>query len=413
MGIRALIIWHRRLFGCVLITAVGLLISGCWDQRDLEDRRFVLAVAIDRADQGLGPEQGEDVSQTETFVQSHGSKRYRLSLQLMDIAPSKSGSPGGPGGPQAETTTYVISNTGESMFEMIRDMLGQVDRTLWLEHVQAIIISEAAARQGGLEPIFDFFRRDRETRRLVKVFITSGEARPLLDYQPPNGEPSGIFIANSLRLYRKDPHMPGWPTDVRDIAQSIDNKSRVLLARIELVDNVMKIGGMGLFKKGKFVGYVDEYATQGGNFLRGIEKSALITMECPEHPGKILVFELFRHNTKLTPHVDGENIYYTLDIAMRGNLGETQCGRQHDTMDAKVIHKVEELAAEEVKRNTLYAFHTYQDLKVDVSGFGAKLKAHEPLAWEKVKDRWNDEVFPQVSLIVSVNVVIENIGAHK
>jgi len=52
-------------------------------------------------------------------------------------------------------------------------------------------------------------------------------------------------------------------------------------------------------------------------------------------------------------------------------------------------------------------------LQVDASVFGAKLKAHEPVVWEKVKDRWNDEVFPTVSLLVSVNVVIENIGEHK
>ena len=185
------------------------------------------------------------------------------------------------------------------------------------------------------------------------------------------------------------------------------------MPRIELVDNVVKLGGMVLFKEEKFVGYVDEYATKGGKFIGGIEKSAIITVECPGHPGKILAFELFRHDTRLTPHVDGENIYYNLDIAMRGNLGEAQCALLHDSMDPETIHTIEKLVAEEVKSNVFYSFHTYQDLQVDNEGFGAKLYAHEPLMWEKVKDRWDDEVFPTVSLLVSVNVVIENIGVHK
>ena len=388
---------------------VGLCLSGCWDRHELEERRLVLAVAIDRADQGLGTEE-KNVSRVEDFVQPHGSKRYRLSFQILNIEPSKSGSIGGPKG---VISPYVISNTGESIFEMLGDMLGQIDQFLWFEHIQTIVISEAAARQGGLQPMIDLFRRDPEMRRGTKILITHGEARPLLDYQPPSGEPSGIFIANSLRLYRKNPHVPGWHTDVGDITQSMDNKSRVLMARIELVDNVVKLGGMAIFKKGKFVGYVNEYVTQGGKLLSGIEKSAIITAECSDHPGKIIVFELFRHNTKLTPHLHGENIYYTLDIAMNGNVGEAQCGRQHNLMDAGELHKIENLIAEEVKRNALYTFHTYQSLQVDASVFGAKLKAHEPLMWEKVKDRWNDEVFPTVSLLVSVNVVIENIGEHK
>jgi len=408
MGHQALVIWCR-LCWCILITMVGLCLSGCWDQHELEERRLVLAVAIDRADQGLGPDE-KDVSRVEDFVQPHGGKRYRLSLQILDLTPSPMGSIGGPKG---KIAAYVISNTGTSMFEMLQDMLGQVDQPLWFEHIQTIMISEAAARQGNLQPIIDLFRRDPEMRWGTKILITSGEARPFLDYQPPNGEPSGSFIANGLGLYKKNLHVLGWHTDIGGVAQLTDNKSRVLIARIELVDNVVKIGGMALFKSGKFVGYVDEYATKGGKFLSGMEKSAIITAECSDHPGKIIVFELFRHNTKLTPHLHGENIYYTLDIAMNGNVGEAQCGRQHNLMDAGELHKIENLIAEEIKRNALYTFHTYQSLQVDAGVFGAKLKAHEPLMWEKVKDRWDDEVFPTVSLLVSVNVVIENIGNHK
>ena len=402
-------IGYKRLFGCVLIIGVALSISGCWDWREMEDRRIVLAVAIDKAEQGLGPGHGNAVTRVETFLQPYGSKRYRISFQMLNITPSKEGA----SGPRGEVGTYIISNTGESLFEMIRDMLGQVGQSIWFEHVQTIIISEEVVKEGGLTPIVDYFRRDREMRWLTKILITSGEARPFLEYQPPSGEPSGMFIGNSLRLYRKNPHVPGWRTDVGDMAKSMDNKSRVLMARIELVDNVVKLGGMALFKKGEFIGYVDEYATKGGKFIGGIEKSAIITVECPEHPGEIIAFELFRHDTKLTPYVEGENIYYTLDIMMRGNLGETQCGQRHNIMDVREIHTIEELVAEEVKRNVFYTMHTYQNLKVDASVFGAKLQAHEPLVWEKVKDRWDDEVFPHVSLVVSVNVIIENIGEHK
>jgi Ger(x)C family germination protein len=400
----------KRMLGCIVIILISISLSGCWDRQELQERHFVLAVAIDTADAGRTPGNGKDVARVENFIQPHGSKRYRLSLQTLQLTP---GSGSGEEGRRGKISTNVISSTGESMAEMIWDMMGQSNKSLWFEHVQTIIISEAAVKQGGLQPIVDFFVRSQEVRWLTKTVITPGEARSLLEYKPPNGEPSGIFIANSLRMYGKSTHVAGWHTDLGDIATSHDNQRRVLISRIELADNVVKLGGMALFKEGKFIDYVDEYATQGDKLMTGVEKSALITFECPKHPGKILVFELFSQNTKLTPHVEGERIYYTLDIAMRGNIGEMQCRLQHGTIEDQDIHELEQLVAESVKKNILYSFHTFQNLKVDASIFGPKLAALKPLVWDKVKDHWDDETFPKTSLIVSVNVVIENLGSHK
>lgn len=398
--------WYKKIFACILLMTLNLCVSGCWDRKELDQRHFVLAVAIDKAD--TGNEKGS--SGVEGFVQPHGDKRYRLSMQIMDLLPSQSSMIGGM---QGEIATYVISNTGESLFEMVRDMLGQVGRGLWFEHVQAIVISEAVVRDGGLQPIIDFFRRDREMRWLTKILITSGEARAFLEYNPPSGEASGIFVVNSLRLYGKNPHVAGWHTDVGKLTQSVDNKSRVLIGRIELFDNLVKLGGMALFTGGKFRGYVDEYAVKGGKFLNGIEKSAIITVDCPEHPGKMIAFELFHNDTELKPHVDQGEIYYTLHISMNGNLSEIQCDQLHDAMDVKEIHKFEGWIADEVKNNALYAFHTYQRMQVDADGFGPKLKAYEPLVWEKVKADWDEKTFPTISLDVAVRVNIQNIGDHR
>lgn len=399
----------KRWIGCILTLIISLCLSGCWDRRELQERNFVLAVAIDRADEGLGPKQGKDVERVESFVQPHGSKLYRLSLQILQLKPSSNTEGSGRG----KTSTSVMSTTGESMLEMLWDLLGQSNKQLWFDHVQTIIISDAAVRQGGLQPMLDFYHRNAEIRWLTKVVITHGEARPLLEYRPPTGEPSGMFIANSLRMYGKSPHVPGWHTDLGDISTSSDNGRRVLIPRIELTDDVVKLGGMAIFKDQKFIDYVDEYTTQGLKLMSGIEKSAVITFECPMHPEKVLAFELFSHNTKLTPHADNGTIYFTLDIAMKGNIGEMQCRLQHDTIEDEDMGKLEELVAEAVKKNILYSFYTYQRLKVDASIFGQKLAASEPLVWEEVKDHWDDEAFPKTSLIVSVNVLIENIGTHK
>lgn len=399
----------KRWISCILTLTISICLSGCWDSHELQASNFILAVAIDKADEGLGPGQGEGVARVESYIKPNGSKRYRLSLQLLQLIPPTSDS----SSPRGKTAVRIISTTGESMAEMIYDLLGQSNKKMPFDHLQTIVISEAAVRQGGLQPILDFYHKNSEVRWLTKVVITPGEARPLLEYKPPTSQASGMFIANSLRLYGKNPNVPGWHTDLGNIGEWQDNQRRVIIPRIELIDNVVKLGGMAIFKEGKLIDYVDEYATQGGKLMIGVEKSGVITFECPMHPGKILVFEIFRHDTKLTPHVDKGTIYFTLDILMRGNLGEMQCGFEHNTIEDEDIQKLEKLAAQAVEKNILYTHHTFQSLKVDVGLLGQKLQAVEPLVWEDVKEHWDDDVFPKTPLIVSVNVIIENVGVHK
>jgi spore germination protein KC len=374
------------------------MISGCWDMRELQDRNIVLAVAIDKAD---------DMKEVETFVQPHGSKRYRVSLQILKLAPG--------GEQKEESRTFVKSNTGESIFEMVRDMLGQSSKSLWFEHIQVIIISDAVLKEVGLGELLDFFTRDAEMRSRIKVYVTSGKARPIIEFSPPSKEPGGVFLANISRLHLKNVHVAASRTDLGYTVQYFDNKSDVILPRIEMVDKVVKLGGSAVFKKDRFIGYADEYAVAGSKMMFGTEKSAVITIDSPKNPGHQIVFELFRHDTTLTPHVENGVIYFTNEISMYGNIGEIQGDiNENDAMDPEYILTLEAAFAEEIKRNIYYTEKVLKkEMKVDPIGrFAGKLKAHEPETWEQVKDQWN-ELYPTIPLYVSVNVTIRNIGSHK
>ncbi|SFM18084.1 Ger(x)C family spore germination protein [Pelosinus propionicus] len=401
----------RKLIGCVALLLLCFLVAGCWDRRELQDRNFVLAVAIDMADDGLklgiDPKEALKVREEETFVQPDGRKRYRLSLQLLKFSSGEAG--------KDEAKTYAISNTGESFFEMVRDMLGQSSKSLWFEHLQVIIISEAVLRQTGLAEIVDFFKRDSEMRSRIKVYVTPGTARSLIEYQPPSKEAGGMFLADLIRLHSRNNHIAGARTDLGYTVQYLDLRSNVLLPRIEIADKVVKLGGSAVFKKDKFIGYVDGYAIAGLKFMYGTEESAIVATECPDHPGHQMAFELFRDDTKLIPHVEGDTIYFTVDINMYGNLGEIQGDiSQDDTLDPQYIHRLEIAFAEEIKQNVLYADRVFRkEMQVDtISRFAGKLKAYEPETWAKVQDQW-DEIYPMIPIIISVNVTIQKVGSHK
>jgi len=385
----------KQVIGCIILIGVLMMTAGCWDRRELQERNFVLGVGIDMA----------DVKPIETFIQPHGTKRYRLSLQLLKLG----------GDEKAKSKTYVISNTGESLFEMVRDMLGQSSKSLWFEHVQVIVISEAVLKQVGLGEILDFFKRDSEMRSRIHVYVTSGKARSLLEYTPPTKEAGAMYLVGIIHLHTRNIHVPGARTDFGYTIQRLDSNSDILLPRIELADKVVKIGGAAVFNKDEFIGYVDDYAIAGRKFVAGTEKSAIVTVPCPDDPNHQVVFELYRHDTRLRPHIDNDMIYFTLDINMYGNIGEHQGNIESDnTMDSQYVDKLQMAFAEEIKRTVLYSEQVFQKkMRVDSAGvFATKLRAHEPDIWAKVKNQWNT-IYPDIPLVISVNVSILNIGIHK
>lgn len=399
----ATIAWRIAALGIVICAC--MLTTGCWDAKETQDRNFVLIVAIDDADIVKKSESEKQIAQTQTFVQKQGTKEYMLSLQILKLAKTES-----KGGAQAKNT-FVISDTGKPMFEMVRDMLGQSSKSIYWEHLAAVVISEAAVKKRGLRPILDFFRRDPEMRWRTKVFITPGEAKAIAQYNPPTGESGGQYLNGLLNNHKKNIHVAGAKTDMGYITQAMDNGADYVIPRLDYIDNVLKLGGVALFKHETLMGYADEYLTRGLKFMYGTEKSAVIPIKCPEHPEQEIVYELFQHDTKLTPHIDGDTIYFTLDITMQGNIGEINCTVKHDVRDLRFLHSIEQAIAQEVSQNVQDYWEFEQHLGVDIPRIKARYKGYHPFGWKKIKDHW-EEIYPTIPLIVSVNVNIRGVGEH-
>ncbi|QDR83355.1 Ger(x)C family spore germination protein [Sporomusa termitida] len=387
----------------LLLTALCLMLTGCWDRRELQDRHFALAVAIDVAD--------GTISAAENFVQPYGGKLFRMSVELLDFEPSQSER-----GSLSPIKTYVVTNAGRSFFEMNRDMISQLGKPISWEHIQVIVISEAALAAGGLDQLIDWFLRDNEMRWRMRLYVTPGEARPVIQFKPPSGEPAGIFLANAARNYFRNPHIVGIQ-DVGFTAVSLDKNSPLVLPKVELTDDILKLGGTAVIDKtGKLAAYLNEYETMADKIIIGLERGAVITTPCSEHPDYIFAYELFRHDTRLHAHVDGDNIYYTLDITMYGNIAEMQrCPEPHMHVSDNPAYaqKLERQFAQEVKQMVEHGIKVHQDMGIDVLFFGRRLKISHPRKWEAVKERWDKEIFPKIPVIISVNMNINGVGEHK
>jgi spore germination protein KC len=142
----------RRLLAALL--AAVLLLTGCWNRREVNEIAIVTAVAIDlESDQQL-----------------------RVTILVLD--PARGGG-GGEGGSPSKAGTFRVTATGQTVLDALRNINQVISRRPEWKHNNAIILSEEVARR-GVSQVLDFFVRNYESRLDQWVLVTHGKAADVL-----------------------------------------------------------------------------------------------------------------------------------------------------------------------------------------------------------------------------------------
>ena len=92
-------------------------------------------------------------------------------------------------------------------------------RQLFWSHTEVVVISETLARQ-GLQPVLDFFTRERQSRLIAVPLITDSDVKELLDAETPLEQVSGEALLQQLQtIERTDAVAPN--TDLRLLLMSL------------------------------------------------------------------------------------------------------------------------------------------------------------------------------------------------
>jgi hypothetical protein len=127
----------------LLLLPVMLLLSGCWDQRDIETRGYVLGVAIDlyppmpkegekAASEKASPKEEEKMEKMELHT---GQSIYAMTLQLPFVGKAKAiGAESGGGGTDEGSRTWEITQIGNSFMSISREIHSRTSFFLNFEH---------------------------------------------------------------------------------------------------------------------------------------------------------------------------------------------------------------------------------------------------------------------------------------
>lgn len=99
----------------------------------------------------------------------------------------------------------------------------------------------------------------------------------------------------------------------------------------------------------------------------------------------------------------------TLKARFVGNLVENTEIKQK-ALDPAFLKDIEQGLSEQFIRQVEAAYQKAQELKSEHLNLGGLIHRQHPEYWEKIKDNWEDEVFPTVPLNANITVIVRRSG---
>ncbi|MGM0875149.1 MAG: Ger(x)C family spore germination protein [Bacillota bacterium] len=380
-----------------------LSLTGCWSSHEIEEIGLSVGLALDEG----------KVSTIEKELKEQGggyTKRDILTLTYQFVNPQGAKSKSNGGGLQQKP--YLnISETGDSVHQMTREFSLRRDRPMFSPHLKVIVISEGLVRKYSLEQLLDQFLRDNEIRPSCLVFISKGHASETLESKETGEIPAFRLLGIAGNEYRTTRILPS--ISLAKLEGKMQSGSSFLLQNMLSTNGEVKFSGAAVIegKTQKLRAFLNEEELEGLTWITGKGKGGLIK-GFDKETSQPIMYEVKSMKSKITPHVNGNNISFDVNIESEGRLSENWVvsGKASENKFLKSAEKATEEEVNRLVKNVLEFMQ--EDYQVDVAGFGNRLRIKHPKVWEKVKKDW-DQTFSEIPIKYNVKIMITEYGASR
>lgn len=379
---------------CTLLLCFSLIfLTGCWDEKEMNEIGIVTGVAIDKNLQ---------------------NSQYVITLQV--ILPANMGKKEG----GKEKPYKNISGEGNTIFAAQRNLSKKYERIPFYPHNRLIIVDENVAKE-GLTNVLDFFTRDIESRDNVMLAVSKNvRASELLNYENKTEKIPSISLSKFNNVLYRNPgsvYKTVLDYNQRSHSYGIDPVLGVFTllpsTNISQMDSdtqktEINYTGSAVFVYDKLQGFLNGDETEAYNFAVGKIKSAAIDINGLQNKDQLITTQVLSEQSRIVPHLDGSQISFDIAISDVVNIGEV-----HDNTDVTeltVINKLEKEHDEKVEANVKALIQKLQvNYKSDICGLGQSFYKKYPKQWEKIKNDWS-KIFPNVRCNVTVKSTLTRSG---
>lgn len=372
----------------LVICGTTPFLSGCWDRIEITDLAIVTAAAIDKND----------------------NDQIELSVQV--FIPSSITSGGGQGGSSqggSGATTMVRYEKGANISDALSKLQSKLPRKVFWGHCKVFVFGEKLAKEGIQEQL-DFLLRHPQPREKANVYVSKGDAKPILDSLPPLENYSGEVLRELSDLHI------GMLVTLQDLDEMLTGRPRAAAIPIVKIlppgkgqtklQGIPYIVGTAVFKKDKMTGTMTEKETRGLLWLRDEVESYTVTFQPKGVKGKISLSPVSA-KVKIIPQIINEKWKLLVKINTDGAV--IQNGTNLNLSNPKSLKAAERAYQTDIEKRIEMAFLHIQHKKADILGLGKDFYRKYPKQFNKVDNHW-DEIFAKMEVEVDVAAHIRRQG---
>ncbi|OKL36308.1 Ger(x)C family spore germination protein [Domibacillus mangrovi] len=351
-----------------------LLLTGCWDERQLKDQNIILGAAID------------------------APSKEEITLTIALPQPGNESQP--------TTTKQIVSATGRTVQESISKIDHKIGSGLQMGKMQVLLISKESV-QHDIYPLLDTLYRNAVSSLNAKIIITEGEAEPFFRNEL-EGEPLYSHYYNSL--IRSAEALTIVPkTNLQLFASPLFDKNDGEAAMAPLLafnkeEKTAEVKGTALFDDKHMTGELSVAETTMLLLMKDEkEKEAALTYPVEKDKSMTIRVEEIKRKMKIHVPKDGPA---TVDLSYQLRYRTIDYPPDH-LGDKKEVKEVDKKLSGEIKKSMEKTMDKIQEAHSDVLGIGLRVHAKDPDRFKQLN--W-DTAYPELNVKINVKAELIESG---
>ncbi len=372
----------------IILVIMLLLLTGCYDYKELNQIAIVGATSIDKKDDN-----------------------YIVKIQVINPQNVKEATSNN------NTSFVVYEGISDNLQEAYRKITNYSPRFSYSDHMQVLFLGENILREDFSE-VMDFLMRNPSVRNDFYVLIER-TGNDIIELTTPISQISATSIKSSLENNSKH-YGISEIVNFNDFAMMYLNPHiEVVLPSIELIGNInsgknmentmkssdyvkYELSTLGVFKDNKLMGYISDEESLAYNFIMNKIDTAIISYKCNNVNNVVVDIEHSKSDIK----VNKDKIQ--INVVTNGNLIEVGCDLK---MNKETINNIEDNISKKIETTLISSINsTIDKYNSDIYGFLDLYYKKDYKYYKKIKDNYYKNVFKNLDISVDVRTTISREG---
>jgi len=370
----------KRHFALIILAAFSLAgLTGCWDKVEIEDRAFVVAIGIDKAEDEKGG-------------------RYTVTLSLpaaLDGGEDES----------EDEPQHLRKASAQTVTEAINKINADTNAQLYFGQTKMLTLGSSLLKDPVLvRGALDAIDNHPQIARQIHILASCGKAVDILSANPPGEALPGQYVA---AIYNDKRKVGGtsFLMNLELLTAQMKYTDGALIPAMKAEDDELHLSGAAVIKNSRKIGNLDADELRGYLWCKSDGgRGAVVTAEVGEQP---IPFKVEQHNAKVRFYENKNGLHANIYVELTGHIDEMVSGSSlltRQNFREHVQHKLEDAVKDEILKTTR---KMQNEFALDGYDWLETMRKKQYSMYQHYAAGWSN-IFTEINVIPRVTVIIKN-----